>query len=150
MWNQLVYSSRHHQALWYTYTVQWWIIKLSGLLLTMKNQNYNLMLPYTFKSHLSAWADTPLHCFQPRPLLLAPTAVTWQTSTSAPSFCSSSSQITCLGERRSLGPFTSTSWKINVQDYWYLLKLKSEISHSHFHRLQTFKCLFCSTPRFIY
>lgn len=40
---------------------------------------------------------------------LAPVAVTWQTSTSAPSFCSSSSQICCFWDSRSLGPFTSTS-----------------------------------------
>lgn len=41
---------------------------------------------------------------------LAPVAVTWHTSTSAPSFCSSSSQICCFWDSRSLGPFTSTSY----------------------------------------
>lgn len=50
-------------------------------------------------------------CCQLRRLLLAPTACTWQTSTVAPSFFSSLSQIICLWDRRSLGPFTSTSYK---------------------------------------
>lgn len=60
---------------------------------------------------LSQWMARYPQCdiLQPRPLLLAPTATTWQTSTSAPSFCSSSSQIICLHESRSLGPLTSTS-----------------------------------------
>lgn len=43
--------------------------------------------------------------FHPRP----PMAVTWHTSTSAPSFWSSSSQICCFWDSRSLGPFTSTN-----------------------------------------
>lgn len=42
---------------------------------------------------------------------MAPTAATWQTSTSAPSLCSSCSQVICLCDSRSPGPFTSTSWK---------------------------------------
>lgn len=45
---------------------------------------------------------------------LAPVAVTWHTSTSAPSFWSSSSQICCFWDSRSLGPFTSTSYNITL------------------------------------
>lgn len=63
---------------------------------------------------------------QPRPLLLAPTATTWQTSTAAPSFCSSSSQIICLHESRSLGPLTSTSWKRSFQTYQHLTEMERD------------------------
>lgn len=49
--------------------------------------------------------------FHSRQTPLAPVATTWHTSTSAPSFWSSSSQICCFWDSRSLGPFTSTSYK---------------------------------------
>lgn len=78
-----------------------------------KNQSGNSANSFILLKILSQWMARYPQCdiLQPRPLLLAPTATTWQTSTSAPSFCSSSSQIICLHESRSLGPLTSTSWK---------------------------------------
>lgn len=51
------------------------------------------------------WSDLS----QLRRWLLPPTSCTWQTSTAAPSLCSSLSHSICLGDRRSCGPFTSTS-----------------------------------------
>lgn len=76
-----------------------------------KNQTGNSANSFILLKILSQWMARYPQCdiLQPRPLLLAPTATTWQTSTSAPSFCSSSSQIICLHESRSLGPLTSTS-----------------------------------------
>lgn len=76
-----------------------------------KNQSGNSANSFVLLKILSQCLARHPRCniLQPRPLLLAPTATTWQTSTSAPSFCSSSSQIICLHESRSLGPLTSTS-----------------------------------------
>lgn len=74
-----------------------------------KQQPVVCVVPSSLK-HPSYPCEQGISC-QLRRLLLAPTACTWQTSTVAPSFFSSLSQIICLGDRRSLGPFTSTSYK---------------------------------------
>lgn len=93
-----------------------------------KNQSGNSANSFILLKILSQWMARYPQCdiLQPRPLLLAPTATTWQTSTSAPSFCSSSSQIICLHESRSLGPLTSTSWKRSFQTYQHLTEMERD------------------------
>lgn len=80
--------------------------------------------PYTHNGlNLSVWNGHIHICFSSKVLSvscsvsvysrrapLAPVATTWHTSTSAPSFWSSSSQICCFWDSRSLGPFTSTTY----------------------------------------
>lgn len=75
----------------------------------------------SFKIYPSYPHDQDPRC-QLRRLLLAPTACTWQTSTVAPSFFSSLSQTICLWDRRSLGPFTSTSYK----EMWVISQVPAE------------------------